>query len=621
MFNKIALIVLLCSFAGVLMIGCGGGIGGTDPAASPGTGGSGTPGGSTTPPDPSALGVTLTSLVSRQFRLDWNVIPSADHYRVSEAPSGTTTSVMAGGANVTTNTFTFSVVTHMTDWNNHQFFIDANDGGGSSIVASTAVNIVQSNSLVMTGYRKASNVEAGDQFGAAVALSGDGSTMVVASVAEDSATTGINGVETDNGAADSGAVYVFVRSGSAFVQQAYIKASNAQAGDNFGCSVALSSDGNTLVVGADREDSNATGMNGTEDDNSSSNSGAVYVFTRAGTTWTQEAYIKAFNTGDDDAFGSVVDVSANGNTLAVGADWEKSNDTGINQTGVDDSMGGAGAVYVFTRAGTTWTQEAYIKASNTQASDQFGEFLTVAADGNTLAVSARWEASEATGIDGNQAGSGAPGAGAVYVFTRAGTTWSQQAYVKASNTGGGDQFGRGVALSADGDTLAVGATSEASTATGIGGDQTDNSAVSVGAVYVFTRAGTVWTQEEYIKASNAGVGDHFGNAISLSTDGNVMAVGAYLEDGGATGVGGVSSDNSADSAGAGYVFTRTGTTWTEKNYIKATNTQSLDLFGVSIAISDDGNVLIIGADDEDSNSVTSPGDNSAASAGAVYDYL
>jgi hypothetical protein len=140
---------------------------------------------------------------------------------------------------------------------------------------------------------------------------------------------------------------------------------------------------------------------------------------------------------------------------------------------------------VFTRSGTTWSQQAYVKASNTNADDYFGVAVALSADGATLAVGAHGEASAATGIDGNQADNSAALAGAVYVFARAGTTWSQVHYVKASNTDKGDAFGASVAIAPDGATLAIGAPGEASAATGIDGDQADNSINQAGAVYIF----------------------------------------------------------------------------------------------------------------------------------------
>ena len=138
-------------------------------------------------------------------------------------------------------------------------------------------------------------------------------------------------------------------------------------------------------------------------------------------------------------------------------------------------------MYVFTRSGTTWSQQAYLKASNTDAGDAFGS--SVSLSGDTLAVGAYYEGSSATGVNGSQSdNSETPRSGAVYIFTRSGRTWSQQAYLKASNTGRDDEFGSSVSLS--GDTLAVGARLEDSSATGVNGNQNDNSAGRSGAVYV-----------------------------------------------------------------------------------------------------------------------------------------
>src|SRR6266567_4289233 len=271
--------------------------------------------------------------------------------------------------------------------------------------------------------------------------------------------------------------------------QAYVKASNTGAADEFGFAVALSIDGNTLVVGAPGEASA-----GIETDNSALGAGAVYVYLRSGTTWTQQAYIKASNPEAGDQFGASVALSDNGNTLAVGATGEDSALPGVTAGNVSEvtagnTAPGAGAVYVFTRSGTTWTQQAYVKASNTDADDQFGISVALNSDGNTLAVGTTGEDSALTGVragivDETTAGNAAPGAGAVYVFTRVGTAWAQEAYIKASNTGVLDLFGLSVSLSGDGDILAVGAIGESSAATGIGGNQTDNSAADAGAVYV-----------------------------------------------------------------------------------------------------------------------------------------
>jgi hypothetical protein len=139
------------------------------------------------------------------------------------------------------------------------------------------------------------------------------------------------------------------------------------------------------------------------------------VFTRSGTTWSQQAYLKASNTGSLDEFGSVVAIS--GDTIVVGVHFEDSNATGINGNQNDDSASNAGAAYVFTRSGVTWSQQTYLKASNTGSLDEFGSVVTIS--DNTIVAAARFEDSNATGINGNQNNDLANRSGAAYVFVSA----------------------------------------------------------------------------------------------------------------------------------------------------------------------------------------------------------
>ena len=180
--------------------------------------------------------------------------------------------------------------------------------------------------------------------------------------------------------------------------------------------------------------------------------------------------------------------------------------------------------------------------------DVFG--WSLALDGETLAVGAPFESSSASGVNGNQGNDNAQFSGAVYVFTRSGVTWSQQAYVKASNTGMNDTFGWSVGLS--GDALAAGAKGEASMATGINGNQNDDSQANAGAVYLFTRKDTAWSQQDYIKPAVTDSGDFFGYSVALS--GDTLAAGAPGEDSNASGVDGDALDNSLSGSGAAYVF-------------------------------------------------------------------
>ena len=330
----------------------------------------------------------------------------------------------------------------------------------------------------------------------------------------------------------------------------------------------------------------------------------------------QVAYIKASNAEAYDHFacgggnqghtGNSIALSADGSTMAIGAPFESSGAAGINGDQGDNSTYASGAAYVFVRQGDSWTQQAYIKASNPGQSDHFGSSVVLSRDGNTMAVAAHWEASAATGINGNQNDNSLPQAGAVYIFTRTGTTWTQQAYIKASNTGrapqgdvpgDGDQFGYSVALSGDGSTLAVGAITEDSAAPQINGNQNDDSAQSAGAVYVFTRTGSTWAQQAYLKSSHAEAGDVLGFSVALSFDGNTLAAAAFDEDGSGRTIN-PPHDNLSLNSGALYVFTRQNGGWSQQAYIKGSKGETSDGFGFATAISEDGNTIAVGAGDE-----------------------
>jgi hypothetical protein len=441
-------------------------------------------------------------------------------------------------------------------------------GGGGSPAAAAAWG--------QQAYAKAANTDAADQYGVAVALGSD--TLVVGAQGEASNQNTItNGTSasSNNGAAGAGAVFVYTRSGTAWSQQAYLKAPNAQAGDNFGSAVAI--DGDTIVVGAPAEDSNQTSVsNGTtaSGDNSSAASGAAYVFRRTAGSWAQEAYLKGSAIAAGANFGFAVAIS--GDTIVVGAHGENSS---------------TGAAYVFKRSGTTWSEEQRLTAVNGGGGDDFG--TSVGISGDTIVVGAIGESSSQASVTNGATASAdesAANAGAAYVYKRSGTTWTQEAYLKANNSEAGDFFGRSVAIS--GDTVLVGADGEAGTQ---------------GAVYAFTRSGTTWSQQAYLKASNATGGHNFGASVGLY--GNTAAIGA---------------DGVSSSAGATYVFSRSGTTWSQAAYLRAANTDSSDYMGAAVAVY--GSTVAAGAAGEASNQTTitngatASSDNTLGSAGAAYVY-
>ena len=511
--------------------------------------------------------------------------------------------------------------------------------------------------LKQVAYIKASNAEAYDHFacgggnqghtGTSIALSGDANTMAVGAPFESGGSRGVNGNQNDNSMYAAGAVYVYIRQGQSWTPQAYVKASNPGINDHFGSSVVLSRDGNTMAFAAHWESSGATGINGNQNDDSIPQAGAVYIFTRTGTNWAQQAYIKASNTGnamagDGDQFGFSLAISGDGNTVAVGAITEDSNARGINGNQNDDSAASAGAVYVFSRTGTTWTQQAYVKSANQDGGDLFGFSVALSFDGNTLGAAAFNESGGGKGFnppDDNKS----QGSGALYVFTRQNGAWSQQGYIKASRGETSDGFGFATSISEDGNTVAVGSGDEACLTPGIDPPGCDNDAppgrganIWVGAAYVFVRNGTTWSEQTFIKAPNARPYNSFGVRLALSGDGNALAVTSYLEDQAGHGVRPPQIQqflvqeilnpwrehkNEAEESGAAYLFTRSGTKWTAGAYIKADNTDAGDEFGSAVAISGDGHTLVVGAHQEDSAARGVNGnqaDNSASDSGAAY---
>jgi FG-GAP repeat protein len=309
---------------------------------------------------------------------------------------------------------------------------------------------------------EASDAGAIDQFGSSVAISGE--TVVVGSPG-DNGTTGIF----------QGSAYVFVRSGGVWIQQQKLEASDAEAADTFGFSVAI--DGETVVVGA-LDDDGAAG----------SNQGSAYVFVRSGGVWSQQQKLEAADAAADDTFGTSVAIS--GETVVVGAR-------------ADD--GGAGSAYVFVRSGGVWTQQQKLLASDAAVFDNFGS--SVAISGETIVAGAPQD----SGAAGNFQGS-------AYVFVRSAGVWSQQQKLEASDPGLNDQFGFSVAISNE--TVVAGAPNhDGATATG------------QGSAYVFVRSGGVWTQQQELEASDAALSDIFGTSVAIS--GETVVVGTPGDNGAA----------------------------------------------------------------------------------------
>ncbi len=545
---------------------------------------------------------TLTPTAIKSFHFAWDDAADETGYRLLEDPDG------ASG---------YSLIAELpagTTQYDHGVFLPARVNARYLLQVCKGIDCVDAATVDANGplvsaigYFKASNPADADLFGASLALSTNGRYLAV----------GAPSYAASN--SNSGSVYVFVRQGATWQQQAMLEASVPQPGDGFGASLALSGEGDTLVIGAPGDGGAVPA------------GGAVYVFARTGDGWNLQQRVNASAPDLGDRFGEWVALSSDGETLAVSAPNESGDANTIN--GPDNNtLRGSGAAYVFTRAGGAWTQQAYVKASHPDAFDNFGRALALSADGQTLAVGAPLEASAAKGVGGDPQDNTLYASGAVYVFGRSRDGWSQQAYVKASTPQQSAWFGSAIALSADGRVMAVGSRYESSDATGIDGNQDNTAAYQSGAAYVFVRQGTQWGQTAYVKASNTGARDLFGISVALSGDGNTLAVGAVGEDGDTDGLQGEQDDDNASSSGAVYLFQHTGTGWRQQAYVKASNTRSGGVFnlGSALALSgrtdgamDQAPTLAVGCSYASNNSRGVGGDqNNAAGSdvGAVYLY-
>jgi len=345
---------------------------------------------------------------------------------------------------------------------------------------------------------------AGDEFGLSVAIAGD---SVVISAPRD-----------DDAGMDSGSAYVFTRTGTTWMQQGKLVADDAAADDRLGSSVAIF--GDTVVVGGDFND------------DAGAESGSAYVFTRTGTTWTQQMKLTADDAAAGDRFGNFVSISGDSVLIAAVLD------------------NGTGSAYVFTRTGTTWTQQQNLTAGDAAAGDQFGASVSIF--GNSVIIGANAD----DGVGNNS--------GSAYVFTRTGTTWTQQQKLTASDAAADDTFGSSVSIS--GDSVVIGSFRD------------DDAGDRSGSAYVFTRSGTTWTQHPKL-TGGATIRDEFGLGVAISGD-NIV-IGARLDD-----IGGINS-------GSASVFMRSGGVWMQQSSFTADDTAGDDRFGLSVAIS--GDSVVVGA--------------------------
>jgi hypothetical protein len=369
------------------------------------------------------------------------------------------------------------------------------------------------------------------EFGVAVSLSDDGNTALIGGNSAHFWTT------------DSGAAWIYSRSGSTWTQAQELLPNDPDlSGVGVGQAVALSGDGNTALVGAQSYGGGA---------------GRAWIFTRSGSNWVEQQALTPSDASGNACFGVAVALSTDGNTALIGGQCD---------------AGSVGAAWVYTRSGSTWTQQGSkltandeVGAPSISSGGRFGISVSLSGDGNTALIGGSYDSERA---------------GAVWIFTRSGVSWTQQgSKLTPSHRVSVTFFGASVALSADGATALIGSPTDG------GGN---------GAAWVFTDSGSGWTQQgSKLTASDASSGSSFGSSVALSDDGNVAVIGAPT--------------NGTTYKGAAWGFTRSGATWTQATSAIAPNdetggpagTPNSSRFGSSIALSADAGTMLAGglADD------------------------
>lgn len=509
-------------------------------------------------PPPTSV-VTVAVQDIKTLRLSWTDTGQETGYQLFvETPAS---AARVAVATLPANTTRHDLEVFLPDQVHARYILQACNAAGCVDAGSAEVQATLLNSAV--GYFKSASPSG--QMGKSLAISADGKTLAVGNPSDDSQLT------------NSGAVHIFTQGPTGWLAHAVLKADVPGMNDRFGEALAMSSDGQRIAVGAIGH---------------AQSRGAVYVFDLVNGLWTQQWFqADPFPWSAQDSareFGGAVALSGDGSTLAAGR------------------VDGDYTAVVFGQDGGVWNAQASITATR----ELDATAIALSGDGSTLVLGRR-DAAAAVGTPG-----------VVDVYERTLGAWQFSTQLTASNAGDGDGFGGSVALSSDGQTIAVGAIFEDGSATGVNGVQ-DNGGLNTGAVYVFARHGNTWGQEAYIKASNTGNIDGFGHAVSLSADGNTLAVTANDEDSSAQGVGGAQDNDAEYASGAAYVFRRRGGAWGQIGFVKASNTGAFDRFGDRAALSGDGRTLAVSAVAEQSAATGIGGDqndNSSGGSGAVYLY-
>lgn len=402
----------------------------------------------------------------------------------------------------------------------------------SSFTTSDSLPIYQTSKLL------SSDNNLGDYFGYDVDISANGNTIVVGSYGAESVNT------------DTGAAFVYKRIDNNWIQETKLVASDVETGDYFGYAVSISGDGNTVVVTSPLENEVTI------------QAGAAYIFKYVGGSWVQDIKITDINGAYLDRLGVATAVNYNGDRVAIGAAWRNSGSYWDN-----------GAVYVYRQESSIWYLEAILEANIGETYAYYGRAVGMSANGSVIVVGAAY--ADVVGYE----------SGAAYIYTREGNNWTEAIRLVPSDATAESYFGESVAISGDGNTVAIGA------------HLADTTSPDTGAVYIYRNINGTWVQSYKVMSTEVNTGDKFGLCVSLNSNGTLLTVAAESVSGGPS------------TSGGCYLFALTEAGWTQQSVLLSTDIEVGDGFASSSAISGDGSTIIMGSPNDD---------DGGASSGSVY---
>jgi hypothetical protein len=349
------------------------------------------------------------------------------------------------------------------------------------------------------------------------------------SISSDGNTVVSGAFRDDDNGDSSGSIYIYKWNGSSWAETKLTASDGAQ-DDWFGYSVSVSSDGNTVVSGAGGEDTR---------------SGSIYIYKWNGSSW-DETKLTASDGAQLDNFGYLVSLSSDSDTVVTGAN------------GDDDNGDSSGSIYIYKWNGSSWA-ETKLTASDGAQGDQFGNGVSISSDGNTVVSGAGW--------DDNRSGS-------IYIYKWNGSSWAETK-LTASDGASIDLFGYKVSISSDGNTVVSGASAD------------DDNGENSGSIYIYKWNGSSWVETK-LTASDGAQFDYFGYSVSVSSDGTTVVSGTY------------SDDDNGDNSGSIYIYKWKGSSWAETKLTASDGAQD-DWFGYSVSVSSDGNTIVSGANEDDDN--------------------